>query len=331
MGCGFPAAGRRIYGPVILLLATGLWLAAAEPVRLHFHRTAEVDGPVLILSRLAGVEGAAGDWRLWLENLDLGRAPLPGALRVMTRQMIMRAIQSQMSQKKDFPPPPVITASGADVITIRRPGCPPDPAALQTGLHDWLAREWGLQPEQITAVKLAELARAMLPPGEQSFRFRPAGRAGEAICRAGCGGYEKEFTVRFRPVLKLNVAVAARELPYRHAPVAGDVRFEEREVHEPPEVFIRWPEQLTGMVTGVRLAAGDVLRQDRMRRDYIIKRGAAVKITYSGPGLSVSAVGRAMQPGRSGQSIQVKNESSGRTLSARVIAPGIVQVQDGRQ
>ena len=59
----------------------------------------------------------------------------------------------------------------------------------------------------------------------------------------------------------------------------------------------------------------------------IIGRGDEVDIRVNRPGISVTMKGTAMGRAREGETLRVKNNRSGKIVTATAIAPGLVQVE----
>lgn len=74
------------------------------------------------------------------------------------------------------------------------------------------------------------------------------------------------------------------------------------------------------------LSAGSVITFNNVTDAVLIKRGERITISASSPGYNVRMQGKAMMDGIKGQSIRVKNVSSGRTITATVIKPGLVSI-----
>ena len=63
----------------------------------------------------------------------------------------------------------------------------------------------------------------------------------------------------------------------------------------------------------------------------MVAKGTMVTVTLRSSGISISGTGRALEDGSLGESIQIMNIQSKRTLEASVIAPDRVRVALGRQ
>lgn len=74
------------------------------------------------------------------------------------------------------------------------------------------------------------------------------------------------------------------------------------------------------------LAAGTVLHDGLVTEPTVIKRGEKIVISAVTPSYDIRMLGIALMDGAKGQSIKVKNLSSGRTVSAKVVKQGLVSV-----
>jgi flagella basal body P-ring formation protein FlgA len=69
--------------------------------------------------------------------------------------------------------------------------------------------------------------------------------------------------------------------------------------------------------------AGQVLYTHDIQPALLVRRGQLIAVSMQGvPGLRISARLEAMQDGRHGQSVRLRNPESGRIVSAVVTGPG---------
>jgi flagella basal body P-ring formation protein FlgA len=102
--------------------------------------------------------------------------------------------------------------------------------------------------------------------------------------------------------------------------------FERREISRLNEEFAIQPDQLENKQAARFLPAGAILSLRAVAEPTLIKRGEKITISAGQSGFSVRMNGLAMMDGTRGQKIRIKNESSGRIISATVIEPGLVSV-----
>jgi flagella basal body P-ring formation protein FlgA len=82
---------------------------------------------------------------------------------------------------------------------------------------------------------------------------------------------------------------------------------------------------LAGMQARRMLHAGEAMRTVDVRRPVVVTRGQTVTMTFEAPGVSLTAMGRAMSEGGVGDSVTVQNPASFRMITAIVTAPGQVR------
>jgi flagella basal body P-ring formation protein FlgA len=82
---------------------------------------------------------------------------------------------------------------------------------------------------------------------------------------------------------------------------------------------------LDGMQARRVLRAGEGVRSEDVRAPILVTRGQTVTMTFTAPGITLTAVGRAMSAGGKGETVTVQNPASYRMISATVIGPGAVR------
>jgi len=107
---------------------------------------------------------------------------------------------------------------------------------------------------------------------------------------------ESDLTVKSIPVLRMNDSIV------RNAPDA------------------------TGKETRRALRAGELLRASDLKRPTLVAKGSTVTMVFEAPGITLTAVGRALAEGGEGDSIAVLNPTSYRQVVALVTGPGTVRV-----
>ena len=88
-------------------------------------------------------------------------------------------------------------------------------------------------------------------------------------------------------------------------------------------------EDVVGMVSSRTLLPGRSIPMSALSPPRAVRTGAQVKLLYTDGALTITTVGDALQDGFVGQTIKVRNEDSGVTLSGRVRSDGSVLVSGG--
>lgn len=122
------------------------------------------------------------------------------------------------------------------------------------------------------------------------------------------------------------VLLVTRDLGLEQPFTAADVRAEEREVEASSAAYFHSVDEVIGKVPARVLKAGQVLRRNMVQMPVAVEVGTPVDILVDVNGIQVKAEGIALQKGRIGAYIKVKNARSGKFLRAKVIDAHTVQI-----
>ena len=86
--------------------------------------------------------------------------------------------------------------------------------------------------------------------------------------------------------------------------------------------------ELDGMQTRRMLRAGEPVRTDDVRRPILIAKGSTVTMTFDAPGVTLTAIGKAMSEGGMGETVTILNPVSYRQVTAIVTGSGQVRAAD---
>ncbi|MFN3406241.1 MAG: flagellar basal body P-ring formation chaperone FlgA [Caldimicrobium sp.] len=126
--------------------------------------------------------------------------------------------------------------------------------------------------------------------------------------------------------VKIPVVVVKNPLANQSIISEADLALEKRELSRLPQDVILNIEEAVGKETRMSLKSGSVLRRSHLVEPLLIKRNQEVEIIAKGKYFEVKAKGISLQPGRLNEWIRVKNLSSQKTLQAKVIDEGRVEV-----
>lgn len=91
--------------------------------------------------------------------------------------------------------------------------------------------------------------------------------------------------------------------------------------------FYQSPDQVIGLQVKRALRPGTILSPDMLELPELVRRGQFVAIRIERPGIQVEMEGTAMGSGHQGERIRVRNNQSGKIISATIVARGLVQVE----
>ncbi len=106
----------------------------------------------------------------------------------------------------------------------------------------------------------------------------------------------------------------------------SDLSAQRRKVSQADRFYLTADEQPFGQQLTRNLAKDSILTSKVLTAPTLIKRGDPVNIIARSPSFSVRMAGQALADGRAGQLIDVRNQSSGRVVSAVVDGRGVVSV-----
>jgi flagella basal body P-ring formation protein FlgA len=265
-------------------------------------------------------------WALALASLSLASQAAPGAA---TGAVPASAVAGKSS------------ASAAATTPLQ---------ALQLAVRTWVADSQSINPEQVSLAPLdarlqvqpcsSPLAMDLPFASPQTVRVRctqpawqlfvrvstplPVVAAGAAAAKAANSAAAVASPPE--PPAMRQVLVAAVPLQRGMSVSAGQVRLQEVEAQGlSPNVLLQLADvQFAEMARNVR--PGTPLNRQDLRPRVLVKRGQMVLLSVGqSAGFQISARVEALQDGRFGEQIQLKNRESGRQLSGQVMGPNRVQ------
>ena len=211
--------------------------------------------------------------------------------------------------------------------------------ALQLAVRTWVASTQALNPEQVSLVPLdarlqvqacsVPLAMDLPFASAQTVRVRCTQPAWQLFVRVSTPlptAVKAAPASPPEPPAMRQVLVAAEALQRGMSVGPGQVRLQEVEAQGlGPNVLLQLADvQFAEMARDVR--PGTPLNRQDLRPTLLVKRGQIVMLSVGqSAGFQISARVEALQDGRFGEQIQLKNRESGRLLSGQVMGPNRVQ------
>lgn len=215
---------------------------------------------------------------------------------------------------------------------------PPDAAApalsddaVRSALSGCLAEQVAVPGADvfIAGIRLPEAARKV--PGEilrASVDGTPRSGRGmpfSLFVRSGNGDV-RELRGTADVSLQVPVLVAARALPTGTVLSAGDVAVRKRDYTGSAEEMLHAPADAVGRRVRWQLSGGVPLRRDYLEDPEALRRGDAVQIEAESGAVRISGKGISLQAGRVGDTVLVKNLSSGKEVAGRLSAGRVVKI-----
>jgi flagella basal body P-ring formation protein FlgA len=260
-----------------------------------------------------------------LESIDLGQSPQPGQEIILRRTQLETRLMASKS--------PVTDARWLipETVSIFGGGRELSEEYIKNIVKEHLDRSEPYISGRYEILSLKAPNPPALPEkGRVEYRFSPQPSSNPTYLTGTIYfTVEGQETARVRITaqieLELPALVAARDLS------RGRVLSEE-DLSESYVSFSRSKGALTsasqaaGQTLKLSLRAGDPVREKDLVQTAMVNKGETVTIIAQTGGLKVTALGQAKESGALGQTIAVINQDSKKTISAKVIGPGQVEV-----
>lgn len=201
--------------------------------------------------------------------------------------------------------------------------------SINAVVNDFLTQHIPVQGEyEITQTPLDDRLRLkQCPQPIEAFTTSEITHAGRVTVGVRCTVENKWsiFTSSFIKVYQ-SVVVVANPLQRGEIITAQHLAVERKDVSTLRQGFAAQPEQFENKQALRHIDVGTVLSSAYVVEPKLIKRGDKVTIISASPGFSIQMNGQAMMEGSKGQLIRIKNENSGRVISATILEKGKVAV-----
>lgn len=302
-----------------LAMAGGRLQADAPVIRLP--QEVEVQGDRLILGELAPVP-------VELQSVEIGYAPYPGHHRWLRRAEIERALRrAGWLEFRLVMPEQVLVRRARQLLKGEQ---------VRAAVANYLQAAW---PQFTIELEEVQLPREVsLPVGTLELSIPQPGRPSRLehltlpLELEVDGRTVGRQWVTIRAAAVGAVLVAARDLDFGRRLSKADVVLEPRRLYD-LEGVITDPADAVGSALARAVPKSEVLRKAVLRIPVLVRRGEIVTLVARGAGFAVSVMAKTRDAGGRGDWIEVENLESKQTVTARVVAPGRVEVglQEVRQ
>ncbi|WP_110954133.1 flagellar basal body P-ring formation chaperone FlgA [Anaerosinus massiliensis] len=314
---------------ILLALAVSFYLSfrlvIASPIEVNTYDTVEIVGPDILLGDIAVISGDNLDRVAALKSLKIGNAASPGNSVVFTNELLGMRLSAAGGDYTDITwqiKQPVIVTTKAQSISADM---------LIAFAEDYIKEQIGTA--KIFHIDHMSIPNAVIAPdGNLSFRVDlPYGIRYNAPTNAIVNIYINDYlynksNIRFKVRSYEKVVVINRTLPRKYILTKEDVRLENSDTSKLEPGYITDIDQVIGLVTKRVLQDGTPLSKNMLEKPVIIKRMAMVNIVSNINGIVVKVDGQALQDGREGSFIRVKNVNSNKIVSGKVIDSSTVEV-----
>lgn len=226
-----------------------------------------------------------------------------------------------------------VEVTGAGFTRIVLEQRTPEAAEIEALLKAHLVSVTAWREEEIEIRSIDNLHSISLPAGAVQLRISSRGvpanfrRMLLSVEASLAGKSVRNFWVKADVRVRARVVQAVRRIPFRSVLAAGDLREAECEIADPRAGYIRSLDAVIGSIAKRALIEGEVLTQRSVEPASLVRSGETVRLTASVNGTQVSTLVRALQNGKLGDRIKVRNIDSDRALFAFVTGRGEVRIR----
>jgi flagella basal body P-ring formation protein FlgA len=323
--------GHKLSFVFALLVAAGGVLraqdpddAAASPLRIHLPREATVQGSLVTLGQISVIRGEPAITAVASE-IGMGQLSMPGQRAVLDRPTILSRLASNGIAARN------VRLTGAEAVAVRR-------FHTVIGTEEFLEAGQAFLRKHPPAPMICEVIPTVRPkdlvlPGDMADlqvtpRFVRSGARGHVAVQIAVTADGNEVGTReitFRLKYRCHRVVTTAEVAEGTVLTAENVRMETVSSDQPEPAGWRPP---YGLVTVRKLAEGTEVRPDMVsaaQSPVLVRRNETVLIQLELPGLTVTAMGTALQEGRTGDYVKVRNADSSRIIICKVSPDGSVE------
>jgi len=313
---------------VITILATLCWTGvvlggAAADVHLHLPRNVSVSNETFTLGEIAVVRSPDDELERKMSSIVMGRTPQSGEKTVIDRRTIRsRLAANRISASR-------VRLTGAEKVTVTCNESLINARRLIDAAEQFLAARrpgpsgcsWRLvrKPRDL----------AVYPAKDIQLRCRLAKSAPRGYVTVDVVAFsgERELAATmllFKLAYPVPQAVAVKDIAAGEMLTQANTQV--RVVNVEREASADWSPPY-GMVATRAIPAGRIISPGLIRKEkpeVVVQRNHTVQMKIEAPGFTITGLGLALQDGRPGEMIKVRNADSKRIVTAKVAADGTV-------
>jgi flagella basal body P-ring formation protein FlgA len=315
---------------VALSLAVLVWapgLGWGATVVLTMAPAAQVRGPHIILGDVATVQGEPAELVARLQQAILGQAPPTGVERLLSRTSLVTQLKHQGFAVQ------VLQFEGPTQVRVTRAAQRLEPLHMEAAVRQLLSQRLpqSAQPSMIRDIR--GLYPVLVSPGVVQYEVTLPGQhtvVGPNTFRLAIsvdGKLEKQLHGIASIAMTQEVVSLTRPVAKDDIITAEAVSRTQVEVTQPVQQAVTRPEEVIGKRARRALAGNAPLSTQDVIAAPVVQKGDRVHIVLESSLIKVTTAGEALEPGKPGETIRVKNISSNREVRAQVIDKQTVRIQ----
>lgn len=306
-----------------------LWagpVATASALEIMVKEAATVRGDKILLGDIASFTPENDERINRLRNIEISSSPSPGINYRINKSLLIYRIGPYIAHEKD------IRIQVPQALYVRREAQAMDSARLERIFKDFIKSHspWPAEKIQFETVHTPETV--MLPEGELDWDIREKrhhdfiGNVSLNLILYVDGKHVRTVPLSGKISVTQKVVKAAVRMNKGDVISESDLAF----VTEHSDRLCKNAMIRISDVIGKRavrsIRAGQTILSDMIEIPPMVKKGNRVLIKAENEEIKITAAGKVLEDGRSGEQVKVVNINSGKEILATVTGPGIVEV-----
>jgi flagella basal body P-ring formation protein FlgA len=327
-----PQMPKQLYAILFCVLAVAFSagitaeLLANALTTIRVRERVEIDGDEVLLGQIAEIQGSDPQLTRHLENILIGKAPLPGKSRQYDEGLLkMRLRQYHIDLSAVILEAPELVEVSRSCIKIPK-------QKIEEMVSGFLLQNIPRENKNMRIKEIRVPEEVVLAKGQVSYKVSVAdnqslrGKCSIAVEFSVNGSDQKKIWA-IATIEVLGPVVVTRKPLGRYQPIdEDDIELKTMDLSDLPDDVITDPEAILGKRTTRAIGAQVPLRADTVELPPLVKRGDLVVIIAESSGLKITTRGQVKKKGRLGEQIPVINLDSKKVLYARVIDANTVKV-----
>jgi flagellar basal body P-ring formation protein FlgA len=330
-------AKMKLYRDIRILAAAALtgWLcnpvsaACAAGIQLELMEKAFVSGPTIVLQDIVhlprGTEVLLDDKML---NMELGRAPAPGASRIIDPEYIALKFKQNGIDSTDF-----VWGGSDGVLVSRKTKVVSSEEIVECARKFVLERmPWEKddvildiknKPEALVVADTDTILEVVTRP-QSNFQ----GRMNLQVKVSFGPGEYSMASVSMSVRRFARVLVSKKHIPQGSVLDAEDFILQREEVTDDSRDALMHTQDIAGKTAKTSISANQIIYASMLDKQKLVKKNDTVTVLFDTSLISITMKAVAMEDGREGDIIQVRNIDSHKIFDVQVVSNVVVRIMN---
>lgn len=257
-----------------------------------------------------------------LKKILLGVSPKPGQVLILAAYDIIQKLKEQGVSTN------TLNYTFPKNISVRRAGRALTKEELEPVISSYIKKE--NSSAELKQVILS--SNTMVSPGDlnisvESSNLMTGGRRAFDLVIVDNDHFKQSLTIPAIVAEYREVPVAKHQLSKGSILSDDDVVMARLSIESIPQDTVSQTSDILGYEAHSEIKSGEILRLQKFAPPILIQSGSSVTMKFQSALFEATASGIALESGGMGQEIKVKNDTSKKIISGRVIETGVVKVQ----